>query len=135
MPSLNKVVLIGHVGRDPEMRYTQGGDPIASFSLATSEKWTDKAGQKQERTEWHNISVFGKTATFVQSYVTKGTLLYVEGSLQTDEWTDKDGHKRKATKVNVSQFNGRVLSLSKSDKPTTPRGDVAPGISDDDVPF
>ena len=82
MASVNKVILVGNVGRDPEIRYTQGGDPIANFSIATNEAWTDKSGQKQEHTEWHNVEVFGKTAQVVRDYVSKGRQVYVEGSIR-----------------------------------------------------
>ena len=105
MASVNKVTLIGNVGKDPEIRYTQSGEPIANFSLATSESWTDKSGQKQEKTEWHRVEVFGKTAQVVRDYVTKGKPLYVEGSIKYDEYTDKDGIKRNVTKIRVSGFN------------------------------
>jgi single-strand DNA-binding protein len=94
MASLNKVILIGNLGKDPEIRYTQQGEPIANFSLATSERWTDKSGQKQERTEWHRVEVFGKTAQIVRDYCSKGKQVYLEGSIKYDEWTDKDGNKR-----------------------------------------
>ena len=80
MASVNKVILIGNLGRDPEIRYTQGGEPIANFSLATNEAWTDKDGQKQEHTEWHHIEVFGKTAQVVRDYCTKGRQVYIEGT-------------------------------------------------------
>jgi single-strand DNA-binding protein len=145
MASLNKVTLIGNVGKDPEIRYTQSGDPIANFSLATSEKWTDKSGQKQEKTEWHRVEVFGKTAQIVRDYVTKGKPVYIEGSIRYDEYTDKDGIKRNVTKITVSGFNSRLLLLgSRGDGGPAPRssaGSGEPGPSDDfqasdeDVPF
>ncbi len=119
MASVNKVTLIGNVGKDPEIRYTQSGEPIANFSLATSENWTDKSGQKQEKTEWHRVEVFGKTAQIVRDYVTKGKPLYVEGSIKYDEYTDKDGIKRNVTKIRVSGFNSRIVLLGS-------RGDGAP---------
>jgi single-strand DNA-binding protein len=111
MASLNKVLLIGNCGKDPEIRFTQAGDPIASFSLATSEKWTGKDGQKQERTEWHRVDVFGKTAQVVRDYVSKGSRLYVEGSIHYEEWTDKDGNKRNSTKIRLSGFGSRLVML------------------------
>ncbi len=102
MASVNKVILIGNVGRDPEIRYTQSGEPIANFTLATNEVWNDKSGQKQERTEWHRVEVFGKTAQVVRDYVTKGRPVYIEGSVRYEEWTDKDGNKRNTTRIRVS---------------------------------
>ena len=102
MASVNKVILIGNLGRDPEIRYTQSGEPIANFTLATNEVWNDKSGQKQERTEWHRVEVFGKTAQVVRDYVTKGRPVYIEGSIRYDEWTDKDGNKRNTTRIRVS---------------------------------
>lgn len=111
MASVNKVILIGNLGRDPEIRYTQGGEPIANFSLATSENWTDKSGQKQERTEWHRVEVFGKTAQVVRDYCTKGKSVYIEGSIRYEEWTDKDGNKRNTTKIRLSGFGSRLVLL------------------------
>jgi single-strand DNA-binding protein len=111
MASVNKVILIGNVGRDPEIRYTQAGEPIANFTLATNEVWNDKSGQKQERTEWHRVEVFGKTAQVVRDYVTKGRPVYIEGSIRYDEWTDKDGNKRNTTKIRVSGPGSRLVLL------------------------
>ena len=111
MASVNKVILIGNVGRDPEIRYTQSGEPIANFTLATNEVWNDKSGQKQERTEWHRVEVFGKTAQVVRDYVTKGRPVYIEGSIRYEEWTDKDGNKRNTTRVRVSGPGSRLVLL------------------------
>src|SRR6266571_1562043 len=99
MGSVNKVILVGNLGRDAELRYTPGGSAIAKFSLATTEKWTDKSGSPQERTEWHNIDLWGKQAETLAEYLRKGKQVYVEGRLQTDEYTDKEGVKRKTTRV------------------------------------
>src|SRR5262249_45129764 len=99
MGSVNKVILVGNLGRDAELRYTPGGAAIAKFSLATTEKWTDKSGSPQERTEWHNIDLWGKQAETLTEYLRKGKQVYVEGRLQTDEYTDKDGIKRRSTRV------------------------------------
>jgi single-strand DNA-binding protein len=111
MASLNKVILIGNLGRDPEMRYMPSGDPVANFSLATSEVWTDKSGQRQSRTDWHRVEVFGKQAQIVQDYLRKGRQVCVEGSLRYDEWTDKDGNKRNTTRIRVSGPNSRIVLL------------------------
>lgn len=141
MASVNRVILIGNLGRDPEMRYTQGGEPIANFSLATSESWTDKTGNKQERTEWHKVEVFGKVAQVVRDYCTKGKQIYVEGSIRYDEWTDKEGNKRFTTKIRVSGPNSRLVLLgSRGDGGSRPAA-VQEGppeeiqVTDDDVPF
>src|SRR5918992_5110516 len=99
MGSVNKVILVGNLGRDAELRYTPGGSAVSKFSLATTEVWTDKGGQRQERTEWHNIDLWGKQAESLNEYLRKGKQVYVEGRLQTDEYTDKEGTKRKSTKV------------------------------------
>lgn len=111
MASVNKVILLGNLGKDPEIRYTQGGDPIANFSLATSENWTDKSGQKQERTEWHRVEVFGKVAQVVRDYCQKGKQVYIEGSIRYDEWTDKEGNKRYMTKIRIAGPNSRLVLL------------------------
>jgi single-strand DNA-binding protein len=99
MGSVNKVILVGNLGRDAELRYTPGGAAVSKFSLATTETWNDKSGQKQERTEWHNIDIWGKQAETLTEYLRKGKQVYVEGRLQTDEYTDKEGIKRKSTKI------------------------------------
>ena len=99
MGSLNKAILIGNLGRDAEMRFTAGGSAVANFSLATTDKWTDKDGQKQERTEWHRVVLWGKTAEALQEYLTKGKQIYVEGRLQTREWTNKEQQKVKTTEI------------------------------------
>ena len=91
---LNKVLLIGRLGKDPEVRYTTTGGSVATFSVATNENWTDKNGQKQERTEWHRIVAWGKLGEICGQYLSKGREAFVEGRLQTREWTDKEGHKR-----------------------------------------
>ena len=133
MASVNKVILLGNVGRDPEIRYTGGGEPIANFSIATSEKWKDKeTGEQKEHTDWHRIEVFGKTADVVKNYVTKGKQLYVEGTLRIDKWEDKDGNKRETPKIRVAGPNSRLVLLGS-------RSDAAPPekkeATDDDLPF
>ena len=99
MASVNKVILVGNLGRDPEMRYMPSGDALASFSIATTDTWKDKSGQRQERTEWHRISMFGKQAEIAGQYLKKGSSVYIEGRLQTRKWTDKDGQERQTTEV------------------------------------
>jgi single-strand DNA-binding protein len=99
MASVNKVILVGNLGRDPEMRYMPSGDALASFSIATTDNWKDKNGQKQERTEWHRISMFGKQAEIAGEYLKKGSSVYIEGRLQTRKWQDKEGNERQTTEV------------------------------------
>lgn len=105
--SLNKVLLIGRLGRDPEMRYTASGQPVANFSIATDETYTSKDGQKVEKTEWHRIVVWGKQAEFCGNYLSKGRLVYIEGKLETRKWQDKEGMERTTTEIRAD----RVLGL------------------------
>jgi single-strand DNA-binding protein len=103
MAGVNKVILIGNLGRDPELRYTQSGQAVANFSLATSENWNDKtSGERIERTEWHRIVAWGKTAELCSQYLSKGRTVYVEGRLQTREYEDKEGIKRRTTEIVAS---------------------------------
>jgi len=106
--SVNKVLLIGRLGNNPEIRYTNTGTAVANFNLATSESWNDKTGQKQERTEWHRVVVWGKLAELCEKYLAKGRQCFVEGRLQTRSWDDKDGNKRYTTEIvaNIVQFLG-----------------------------
>ena len=120
MSSVNKVILIGNLGKDPEMRYLPSGEAIANFSVATSESWTDKtSGDKKEQTEWHRVVFFGRTAEVVGQYVKKGSKIYVEGRLQTRKWQDKEGQDRYTTEVVLQGFNA-VLQLL--DPPSGDRG-------------
>lgn len=112
--SVNKVILIGNVGRDPEIRRTQSGDAIANIQLATSESWRDKqTGERKEKTEWHRIVVFGKIAEVVEKYVVKGQKLYVEGKLQTRKWTDQAGVEKYSTEIILNGFNATLTMLDK----------------------
>jgi single-strand DNA-binding protein len=143
MASLNRVLLIGHLGRDPELRYTTGGAAVANFTLATNEVWTDKAGEKQERTEWHRIVVFGKQAEIVGQYLQKGKQVFIEGSLATRDWNDRDGNKRQTTEVRAM----RVIMLGRAEGrgegagggrnvPAETEIDLGPAPQgDDDIPF
>src|SRR3954466_13036949 len=100
MGSVNKVILVGNLGRDAELRYTPGGAPVATLNLATTEVWNDKtSGQKQEKTEWHRIVLWGKSAESLSEYLTKGKQIYVEGRLQTRKWQDKDGNDKYTTEI------------------------------------
>ena len=103
MSGVNKAILIGNLGAPPELRYTPGGQAVANFRIATNEKWTDKSGQAQERTEWHRIVVWGKLAELCNQYLVKGRQVFVEGRLQTREWMDKENHKNYTTEVVAQQ--------------------------------
>ena len=114
---VNKVILIGRLGNDPEVRYTSNGGAVANFNVATNESWVDKAGQKQERTEWHRVVVWGKLSELCGQYLSKGRQAFVEGRLQTREWNDKEGHKRYTTEIVAQniQFLGGHLSQRGAD--------------------
>jgi single-strand DNA-binding protein len=149
MSSLNKAMLIGRLGRDPELRYTQSGQAVCNFSMATDDSFTDKSGQKQDKTEWHNIVAWGKQAELCANYLSKGRLVYVEGSIQTRKWQDKDGHDRWTTEIKAMrvQFLDRGDDAPKqqpasTNKPRRDGGDSAMGpalpseaTGMDDVPF
>src|SRR5215831_3233547 len=148
MGSVNKVILVGNLGRDAELRYTPGGAAVAKFSVATTEVWNDKGGQRQERTEWHNIDLWGKQAETLSEYLVKGKQVYVEGRLQTDEYTDKEGTKRKSTKVRCDKVvllggggGGRNQSMDRGSSSDSMGGGHAPApdmsepLTDDDIPF
>jgi single-strand DNA-binding protein len=111
--SVNKVILVGNLGRDPEVRRTSAGDPVVSFSVATSESWRDKAsGERKERTEWHNVVIFNENlGKIAEQYCKKGSKVYLEGQLQTREYTDRDGNQRKATEVVLTRFRGELALL------------------------
>lgn len=141
MASVNKVILIGNLGRDAELRYTPGGAAVATLSLATTEVWNDRnTNQRQEKTEWHRIVVWGKQAETLQEYLTKGRQIYVEGRLQTRQWDDKDGNKRYTTEIKADRItllgSGRGAPAEPSARPAGPPDEppVDP-ITDDDIPF
>jgi single-strand DNA-binding protein len=102
--SVNKVILVGRLGRDPETRYTSGGQAVANFSIATDETYKDRNGERQKRTEWHRIVVWGKQAEIAQQYLKKGSLIFVEGRIQSREWQDKEGQKRTAFEIVANSF-------------------------------
>ncbi|MCF8053861.1 MAG: single-stranded DNA-binding protein [Deltaproteobacteria bacterium] len=133
---VNKVILIGRLGADPEVRYTQDGTQITNFRIATSEYWKEKDGTKAERTEWHRIVTFGKIAEFCGSYLMKGRMVYCEGRIQTREWEDKEGHKRSTTEIVAS--NVQALEKKASNERRVGDDDqMVGGATDtqDDVPF
>jgi len=143
--TLNKVLLIGRLGQDPEIRHTQGGQAVASFSIATNESWRDKEGNQQERTDWHNCVAFGATAEkYIGPYITKGTLVSIEGTLQTRSWEDKEGNKKYTTEVIVNPFGGiQILGSSGRDgsggepmnqEPKVSEEDTSQ-VQEDDLPF
>jgi single-strand DNA-binding protein len=102
--SVNKVILVGRLGRDPETRFTGGGQAVANFTMATDESFKDKSGQRQKRTEWHKIVVWGKQAEIAQQYLKKGSLIFAEGRIQTREWQDKENQKRTTTEIVLNNF-------------------------------
>ncbi|HYN08631.1 MAG TPA: single-stranded DNA-binding protein [Vicinamibacterales bacterium] len=104
MGSVNKAILVGNLGRDAEMRFTAGGTPVATVSIATTERFTDKEGQKREDTQWHRIVIWGKTAESLHEYLTKGKQIYVEGRIQTRDWTDKEGKQQRTTEIRADRI-------------------------------
>jgi single-strand DNA-binding protein len=142
--SVNKVILVGRLGRDPELKYTAGGTPFCRFSIATDDSWTDKgSGEKQERTEWHSIVVWERLAEICNQYLSKGRQVYIEGSLQTREWDDQDGNKRKTTEIRARDMvllgsapEGAGSQQRKAVAAGVPAAAGADsGITDDDIPF
>jgi single-strand DNA-binding protein len=126
MAGVNKVILIGNLGAPPELRYTPGGQAVANFRIATNEKWTDKGGQAQERTEWHRIVVWGKLAELCNQYLTKGRQVFVEGRLQTREWMDKENRKNYTTEIVAQQvtfLGGREGTASRGRESGQPMDD------------
>ena len=115
--SVNKVILVGRLGQNPEVRYTPSGAAVANFSVATNESWTDKSGQKQERTEWHRVVVWGKLAELCNNYLQKGRQVYLEGRLQTRQWQDKDGQTKYTTEIQAQtvQFLGGNAGAERGD--------------------
>jgi single-strand DNA-binding protein len=136
---VNKVILVGRLGKDPELRYTQGGQPVASFTVATNERWTNRDGEKQERTEWRRIVAWGKQAEFCGNYLSKGRQVYLEGRIQTREWEDKEGQKRWTTEIVAQTVQGLGARGEGGSAPAeSPREDEAPAPAareEDDIPF
>jgi len=154
---VNKAVLVGRLGRDPETRYTQGGQAVANFTLATDESYKDRSGERQKRTEWHRIVVWGKLAEISQQYLKKGMLVYIEGRIQTRQWEDKrDGQKRTTTEIvantmkmltgraegaaagaamGAGALSGRSADVDFEGPPMSEETSSSPEISDEDIPF
>lgn len=153
MSSVNKAILVGNLGRDPEVRHTQGGDAVVNMAVATSERWTDKqSGDRREKTEWHRVVVFDQNiAGVAQKYLRKGTKVYLEGQLQTRKWTDSHGVERYTTEVVLQRFRGTLTILAGGQRPdgedqaagsqtTTASTGTKPAANDpldldDDIPF
>lgn len=145
MSSLNKAMLIGRLGQDPEVRYTQSNTAVANFSLATNERYKDRNGEFQERTEWHRIVAWGRTAEICQEYLKKGSLVYIEGPIQTREWEDKDGQKKYTTEIKAltmqmldsrgDQMGGGETSSKPKNSSASVEIDDSFDDMDDDLPF
>jgi len=141
MAGVNKVFLIGNLGRDAELRYTPGGQPVATFNLATTETWNDKQGQRQEKTEWHRVVLWGKAAENLAEYLTKGKQVCVEGKLQTRQWEGRDGEKKYTTEIRsdrVTLLGGgprRGRETEPVDDLAEETGGVVTSVTDDDIPF
>src|SRR5262245_39339093 len=154
MASINKVILIGNLGRDPEVRYMPEGGAVTNISIATTDTWKDKSGEKQERTEWHRVAFFGRLAEIAGEYLKKGSQVYVEGRLQTRKWQDKEGQERYTTEIVASEMRmlGRregaggepmaresrepaTAGASSGGRPAPKKGGGAFDQMDDDIPF
>lgn len=137
MSSINKVILIGNVGKDPEIRATQQGKEIVNLSIATSEVWKDKNGEKQEKTEWHRVVIFNEhLVKVVKNYVKKGAKLYIEGSLQTRKWADSSGQDKYSTEVVLQGFNGQLTMLGGKGDGEASRKEPKPSVElNDSIPF
>jgi single-strand DNA-binding protein len=138
MASVNKVIVIGNLGRDPELRYTKDGRAVANFTVATNERWRDREGNNQERTEWHRVVVWDKQAETCAQYLQKGRSVYVEGRLQTREWEDREGQKRTTTEIvaqNVTFLGSRGEGGGGGRSQAPPAAEDAPPPGGDDIPF
>ena len=134
MASVNKVIIIGRLGKDPEFKVIPSGKAVANFSVATTDRWTDQGGQKQEKTEWHNIVAWGRTAEIANQYLKKGNPVYIEGSLQTRTWDDGDGKKRYMTEI-VANSLQMLGNKGDSGRPASQAQATQPSNIEDDLPF
>ncbi len=139
---VNKAIIIGRLGRDPELRRTANGTAVANFSIATDESWNTRDGEKQTKTEWHNIVVWSRLAEICAEYLQKGKLVYIEGRLQTREWEDRDGNKRRTTEIVANEMKMLSGKNETYDREPVAVGEGAggghpmdTGITDDDIPF
>lgn len=149
MKSVNKVIIVGNLAADPEMRYTSTGTAVAHFRLATNETWTGKDGKKEERTEWHRVTAWGKLGEICGEYLSKGRQVYIEGKLRTSSWETKEGEKRYSTEINASDVVflgggkgtgaesgvGATKQMPDDEPPASAHSDSAPRGVDDDIPF
>ena len=140
MAGVNKVILVGHLGRDPELRYTQNGQAVANFSLATTESYAKRDGEREDRTEWHRIVAWGRLAEICAEYLSKGRQVYIEGRIQTREWEDREGEKRRTTEIvaREMQMLGRRGETSETTEEPQSADAKTANIgtpSDDDIPF
>ncbi|MEE8257407.1 MAG: single-stranded DNA-binding protein [Acidobacteriota bacterium] len=140
--SINKVILIGRLGRDPEVKYTPSGQAVAKFSIATDETYKDRNGEQQRRTEWHNIVAWRRLAEICGEYLAKGKLVYIEGRIQTRQWEDREGNKRNTTEIVAREMKmlspkgeGDRSEPSSQQSESTPAPAPSPEITDDDIPF
>jgi len=136
MASVNKVILVGNLGKDPELRFLPDGTAVGNFSVATTDKWKDKSGEQQERTEWHRISTFSKLAEICGQYLKKGSQVYIEGKLQTRKWKDKDGTDKYSTEIvcdRMQMLGGKASSDDKPSKERQPTGTIED--MEDSIPF
>jgi single-strand DNA-binding protein len=134
MVSVNRVILIGNLGRDPELRYTPSGQPVAKFPIATSEKWKDKDGQLQQRTDWHNIVAWGRQAEVCKEYLKKGSPIYIEGRIQSRSYDDKDGNRKYITEIVVNRIQMLGKKGEESPEVETPEPETEE-TEGDDIPF
>ena len=138
--SVNKVILVGRLGQDPEVRFTQGGTAVANLSIATDETWKDQSGERQQRTEWHRVVAWSKLADICGQYLSKGRLVYIEGRLQTRSWEDREGNKRYTTEIradNMVMLGGRSEEGQAAPAAAQPAAAASSdsGTNDDDIPF
>ncbi|MBW1740274.1 MAG: single-stranded DNA-binding protein [Deltaproteobacteria bacterium] len=139
MASINKVILIGNLGRDPEVRYTPSGTAVANFSLATTENWTNKEGEKESHTEWHRIVAWGRLGEICGEYLSKGSQVYIEGRIRTNEWEDQEGNKRETKEIvafTMQMLGSRAPAEPLSNESLGPESKTASkGPTEDDIPF
>ncbi|MDY0001185.1 MAG: single-stranded DNA-binding protein [Polyangia bacterium] len=138
---INKAILLGHLGQDPELRYTSGGQAVCNLRLATTDRWTGKDGQQNERTEWHTVVVWGKDAENCGKFLKKGRQIYIEGRIETRSWDDREGNKRKTTEIKASRVlllgggGGRSRDDDMEGPPPQQDRDAPPDAGDDEIPF
>ncbi len=136
MVSVNKVILIGNLGKEPDLRYTPSGQPVATFPMATSEKWKDKDGQLQQKTDWHNVVAWGRQAEICKEYLKKGSPVYIEGRIQSRSYEDKDGNRRYITEIVATRMQMLGRKAEEPSAEQLPEQEIeTEGIEGDDIPF